>query len=1158
MKLNLSLETENNTSVVGKNNNLGVIESQKEKGLSFLKKGQKITGKVIAVAEQVILDLCGQKVSASKEMLENSIPGDEKIFEVTKAAGNIIELMLVQDTADREQQSVTTIMRLDKDKDNFLTLQELRNKNAKKEKEINYIKNRMEEVVSKMTEQDYRLLEENGIAVDNLSMEQLCTELDRVKAEQKVQMENPIYLIQSELTQQQIEARLAAENLPVTKETVHKVATAMHLSSTVNQMDDKTVRALIANETEPTIANIYKACYSGETNIQEPSQSLDPQAWEELKDQVEEVIVSAGYELNQENLQDAKWLVENNLPLTKQTYTYKKELEEIKTERTREQILDRIMTQMKQGIAPLDASLHSKQEVSYEQLIADINSIPQETLVQAVQTKEELTIKNLASMAQNAVSEDTQQNTIETDNAIEMTENNELNHIKKDDTFEEIKALRQLEEIRLKMTKEAAARLESKGFHIETEQLEKVVDALREYEDSYYRELLKTADVEVSQTNVQRLKETTQSIEQLKQAPIHILGTTLSSYRTITIADLVMEGNSVQAKFLQAGEAYETRMTVPNGEYGDSIQKAFKNMTSLLSELELEDTQANQRAVRVLGYSQMEINEKNIAKVKVYDLAVTRLVRNLHPAVTVTMIKEGLNPLAMPIQELNQTIDQIKEKQGITSAEKFSTYLRKLEKSEQISPEERKAYIGIYRLLHNVEKTDGAALGAVIKSGQEVTLDHLLTAVRTYRKGSMDTIINDEFGTLQSLNYEGENISDQLNTIFEEKYIKRQEPHNPGLDNSASAMNHLDQMDKEGFTDQLEYMNLLLREMKDEVTSEKLQKIQSEMARNQGYQGETVEGSMQLHSNEPVIWETMKDIPVEKLFDLLLQEDKLASADNAIYAEKIKEFREMCKNSDQAIRFLNEFKLPSNTTNLMLASNILSNGEIQIKKLLKRFEEKKVENPENSLKETDELSDTLIDKNSMVEAYEDLEQKAQSALEQVMREERIDSKKLAERKSMAQHMTFLKTLAKKEFYRIPLETKNGITNLNLTIVRGAAETGKVSVTVWSNTLGNVKAELSIKNEKLNGYISCDDRNGLDALQENVELLKWAAKEEGLGLRKLDYIIQKKQTEGFHYQPFEKEDNTATEKEDDAAADMERKLYRMAKALVQSVRAAESN
>ena len=73
-----------------------------------------------------------------------------------------------------------------------------------------------------MTEQDYRLLEEKGIAIEKLSMESLCMELDRVKAEQRAKDEHPIYLIQTEASKKLIIARLVAENLPVTNESVQR------------------------------------------------------------------------------------------------------------------------------------------------------------------------------------------------------------------------------------------------------------------------------------------------------------------------------------------------------------------------------------------------------------------------------------------------------------------------------------------------------------------------------------------------------------------------------------------------------------------------------------------------------------------------------------------------------------------------------------------------------------------------------------------------------------------------------------------------------------------------------------------------------------------------------------------------------------------------
>ncbi len=1194
MKFNLSLETEKNTNAAGRLA-YNRIEGDKETGLSFRKKGQQITGTVIAVTDQVVLDLCGQKVSTSKEILPNVVPGDEKTFEVTKVTGNIIELMLIGEDVGKGRPSAVTLMQLDKDKDNFLTLYEKKAQYAEKEKDVDHIKKNLEEVALKLTEQDYERLEEEGFAVDKLSVEELCLELNRTKAEQ-IRRENPIYRIQTEASKQQIAARLAAENLPVTEESIQKVASALNFGKAAQRIDDKAVKTLIANDSEPTIANLYKACYSGEIKGQEPARRLTAKAWEELKPQVEEVIAEAGYPVNEENLEEAKWLIENRLPLTKQTFAYKKELEAIKTDLTKEQLFDWVMTAMKNGTAPLEASLHSNPEFSYGKLMGEIHSISQDTLSQAVQNQEELTIKNLAFLAGRVGKTGETEKTVKTgensaDNICQSaagtsakadvsegmetsgeadvsrkgeetfdkadvsrkreetfgkenvsrkgeetsgkadisvwtddsegtgsgkelevpravgeknevfneenteTEGKEIETspeaAKREYAIDEIKAHRQLEEIRLKMTKEAAARLDKMGVSVRTEPLEKVVDALRELEDQYYRELLTAADADTSEKNMQILRETTQSVLQLKQTPVSVLGATLPENRSITIQRLLTEGNHLQARYMQAGEAYETLMTVPNREYGDSIQKAFMNMGPLLSELAIEDTQANQRAVRILGYNGIEITKENIAKVKSYDLEVTTMLRNLHPAVTVRMIKEGYNPLDMPIRELNQTIARMREEQGITSDEKFSTYLRKLEKTDGITQEERKAYIGIYRLLHQVEKSDGAALGAILKAEQEVTLDHLLTAVRTYRKGGMDAAVNDTFGMLQEVSYKGETISEQL-----------------------------------------DYMKQLVTQVKDSLSPGKLKNI--------------------TFSSEPEIWNRMKDISMEKLFELLTQTESMPSEENEIYTEKVKELREICENADTEIRFLNELKVPCNVSNIRMANHILSNDDSPIKKLFHLKNKKNSRNSENILKETTELTDTLIDKNSMQKAYEEFEQKAQAALEQAMGEEMIDSRMLAERKNIAQQMTFLKTLAEKEFYRIPIETGHGITNMNLTIIRGAENAGKVNVTVWSDKIGNVRAELSLKKEKLNGYISCNDREGLEALQKASGIIGQMAEEDGLVLQKLDYVLQKKDAEGNIYPYSGKEEDHA-----EVGAEDERKLYRLAKALVLTVQAAES-
>ncbi|NLK29060.1 MAG: hypothetical protein GX306_12075 [Clostridiales bacterium] len=1104
----ITLSKEKGAKLVGVlPNRTNRTENREEQWLQFLKKGQQITGVVVQVDQQVTLNFHGQKLSFSQEVLKDAVHGEEMIFEVTGVDNQTIELMRINEAVIEGNRQVATILRLDKDKETFLTQKEKSYQESRKEKEINNTKAKMQEIASKITKEDLKLLEEAGFSVDQLPIENLYNILNYVRVMfgegKSANVSNPIYLIQTESTEKQIAARLAAENLPVTKDAVNKIAIALNFSEIVQQIDDRTIKSLIANDKEPTIANIYKAYYSGDFAKQEQKINLQPEAWQELLPQVTDTIEDAGYELDQENLMNAKWLIENQLPLTKNTITYKKELDTIRSETTKEIILDKIVEAMKIGVEPMDTSLASSGELAYEKLAQDMASIQDDTLVYAVKENKELTIKNLVSLqdqfSNTNPSEGDQKKEVETTGDIRLME----------ESLELIKARRQLEEIRLKMTREAAIRLEKQGIRIETERLEKLVDELRELENSYHINLLEGAEVEASPENIQILKETTQSIEQLRKAPEYILGATLSKRRIVTIPNLLEEGSKLQTRLMEAGEAYETMMTVPNREYGDSLQKAFRNLDSLLDEMNIENTAINQRAVRILAYNSMEIHEENLAKIKAYDLEVTSLIENMHPAITLKMIREGFNPLEIPVHELNQILDRMKEEEGIQSIDKFSTYLYKLERGNQINPEERKAYIGIYRLLHNIDKTDGAALGAVLKAGQEVTLNHLLTAVRTRRKGHIDSKINDEFGVLESLSF-----------------------------------------DEETITDQLDYMNRIIKQLKDEVSPEKMYQVQQEIA------GELQAGG-EVSSDKPSAfieggtWETIKDLPVEKLYELISRADDTQALEDEIYESKLLEIQSSCKNSEQAIRFLNEFKLPNNVTNILLASQLLSNKESSIKKLLKTTRENIVENSENKLKEMKDLTDTLIDKESMNKAYEELEQKAWAYLEQTIDNEVIDARILAERKSIAVGMSFLKLLAQKEFYRIPIETDHGITNINLTIIRGSDTSGKVGITIHSNYLGNVKAEFTLKNKKAQGYISCDNRQGLEELQKKTERLNQFAMEAGLEPIELDFITQGKRTEEYHYQNRDKKNQDGV-----TQSNTEQQLYSLARAMVLTVQSVE--
>lgn len=1131
-----------------------------------LKKGDHITGVVKAATDKITLDFYGQEVTVSKSVLSNAKPGDVESFEVVKADENEIELKLLGSQEESSHKTFTAVRVKDEGWDAIQAKQEQSSKKAGQETEYNEIKQKLKQIGISLSDDDCRRLDEEGFKVENFTAGGLYEALNRIKYGKEQGMDKKdskegeavegteeTKEKQSSLDKDALTKKLQEANLPATADNLNNLIAALNLSSLIAGIDDKTIQYLIASNATPSVENIYKAYYSGNSSNTE---KLSDSAWSQLKEQVEDVIQAAGYEVNDQNRSDARWLIENQLPLTVDTFTYRKQLEDIRSEGDNEAIPDRMLKGMKNGIAPGQVSLLPEKNTDYGKLVEDINSISDEAVGLAVKDNSELTLRKLITIqerltsgsrarADSSADTDTKLDKAEafpvTDNAEEPEQSyrfskgsgdgaeNELTDAR-DEQFEALKARRQLEEIRLKMTVEAAGKLEKKGFSIDTEGLSRVVEELRKQENEYYQSLLKEADAETSELSVQTLRDTTQSVELLKRMPCSVLGSTLALRDTQTVTGLVTEGSRLAADHTKAGTAYETLATVPNSEYGDSLKKAFENSQSLLTQMGLDNTEENRRALRILGYNQMEITDTSINQVKAYDKQVTSLIQNLHPAVTVRMIKEGMNPLNMTINELNDTIDSIREEQGITSEDKYSTYLWKLEKQEGLTGEERKAYIGIYRLLYNVDQSDGAVLGAVIKADQEVTLGNLLTAVQTSKKGSIDSLVNDEFGSLDRVSYQGESIAEQLSVL-----------------NAKEGKQNSSQSEKDS-KEQTQYLNRIIKQIKDEVTPQKLMAAGESLEPAEQSRSQTV---AETASQEKGIWGKINQVPVEKLLEQLRNTED--TTQDYAYADKAQEIRELCQTSEQSIRFLNDYHMPDTAANIIMASRILSNGESPIKRLLKQSGENKAQNPEKQLKEINDLSDTLNDKSSMQDAYEELNTDAKEAIVRACSEEVIDSKKLAELKSISSQLTFLKSLSEKEFYQIPIETSKGITNMNLTIVRGGDTSGKVSVNVWSQSLGNIKAEFSLRDQVLKGFISGDNRSGLLQLKENTGELENAAQASNITIKQLDFCMQSKESSIYSYQ------NPAQEtKEDPLTYNTERILYRIAKAVVQSVRTAENN
>ena len=177
--------------------------------------------------------------------------------------------------------------------------------------------------------------------------------------------------------------------------------------------------------------------------------------------------------------------------------------------------------------------------------------------------------------------------------------------------------------------------------------------------------------------------------------------------------------------------------------------------------MDLEINESNRRAIRIMGYNQITITEDNLEKIKKADKQVRNIIEKLKPGLALEMIREGKNPLEMSMDEIDTYIKE-QENDFINDTEKYSEFLYKLEKKKGITEAEREAYIGVYRLLRQIEKSDGAVIGSLLNQKAEINFSNLLSAVRTKKAKHTDVVIDDDFGIVSEVNKNGRSISDQI------------------------------------------------------------------------------------------------------------------------------------------------------------------------------------------------------------------------------------------------------------------------------------------------------------------------------------------------------------------------------------------------------------
>ncbi|MGN0347487.1 MAG: DUF6240 domain-containing protein [Lachnospiraceae bacterium] len=858
-----------------------------------------------------------------------------------------------------------------------------------------------------VSDEELEKLQKEGFAPGEMKPEEIVTVVDEIKMQlaasgtviagynDDLDMAQLEEMTGSRAYSNAIKESLSKYELPETEQNVEQMTKALEQALELTRLSDSAKAYLLQNGQEPTLRNMYLAMHSGVA----PTGSgegyyragngylgyqvdLQEQDMEALQDQISQMLEQNDMEISEENLQGAKWLLQNNVPLTEENLKRQREMEEMKFPLDPWQTADAIARSIKDGESPMDA------------VPGRVESIEQKVL----KLQNELSkMQELADLQDGSA----QQAAL-------------TNHL-------------QLEEARLRLTLSTGAYLLKNGISPDVSDLTHLVEQLKAAQNHINEILFLRGNAAENKAAANLWQQTGNVVKAIPLLPAQTLGR-IAFQSSFSLQIVYNEGKALEAQYQgdarEALRSYETLMTAPRADLGDSITKAFRNVDDLLAENDIAVTETNQKAARILGYNGQEITKENILAVGEAYEKVSRIIRKMTPGATLSLIRDKINPLEMNLDELEQHLDQ-QDQSPEKDVEKYSRFLVRLEEKHEISQQERESYIGIYRMLYQIEKNDHASIGALMRQGGELTFKNLLTNARNRAMSGMDFQIDDSFGFLEKTVSAGVSITDQLYAAFDGDGVISDG------ERTSNATN--DGVISDGERSYYKEINRMIRDAGN-VSTQALELLEDNQV------PVTVEHLLAA--------ETMVQRPVG-MFETMLFFTHPEDFEKAGSGRST-------KLSGKKSRDIPEFE------------DLLDKEEF-----LK--------------KEGTNLLENFTDASNAKQAYEAMANRMQDYFTTGIGriKDRIDLREIS---FAMKQISLASSMAKEENYEIPMWFGEELAAVNVRIVHTKENQGKMSIHAETEKFGMVHAVFISKEEGLDGFVVCQNRDIMEMLKENKDAL----------------------------------------------------------------------
>lgn len=435
-------------------------------------------------------------------------------------------------------------------------------------------------------------------------------------------------------------------------------------------------------------------------------------------------------------------------------------------------------------------------------------------------------------------------------------------------------------------------------------------------------------------------------------------------------------------------------------------------------------------------------------------MAMNRLMKNMTPQVTLELIREGKNPLDMDIQELNREVADLYNAMDNTKDEKYSEFLWKLEKNDQITQEERDAYINVYRLFHQMEKSGNRVLGALLNQGADITMRNLITGTRSYKAKSMDVTVDD---TVEGFTTQSTSALDMMQAI------------EVAFDQNAGS--------EEGQNKQAYYEGLL-KQAFEQMAPEKMKGL------------------------------NLNTISLESFADAMLQGEEDAALNAAYHSEQMASVEEAAQSEARLIKTLLKYDQPV-TVNNILSAGVLMNHRGSVFKQLMESASKLPGGKDRSKKLSesfDRITDRLVSKEAAEAAYQNMIEEAEGVVEEATfsgESELVDIRSL---KMLHKELQLAGSLSHEENYEIPMFIRSELTSVNVKIIRGSQQKGTTVITMETETYGKVAARFTVDKERITGLVVGEEPQFLEKIKEKDVSLRSMLNTAEQTVRKMNYAI----------------------------------------------------